>query len=304
MLLLGLGTVFLALMLSITSVVLLGAERGQNVRMEALMRRFGTDQAPAAASTAPFAERVLWPFSSLLVRLAHKLSGGDVTATLQRRLDLAGNPNRWTVERVLAAKGLGLVGLGALGLLVGHGSIFTALALGAGAGAAGFFLPNVLLYNAGVKRQQVIQKGLAEALDLLVVSVQAGLGFDAALSQVAKNTTGPLAGEFFRVLQEMQIGKSRLDALRALSDRTDSVDIKHFVGAIVQADSLGVPIARVLREQAKEMRTKRRQRAEEQAQKVPVKILFPLIFFILPALFIVILGPAAVKVSNMLGHMG
>ena len=131
---------------------------------------------------------------------------------------------------------------------------------------------------------------------MLTVSVEAGLGFDAALSQVTKNTDGPLVGEFFRVLQEMQIGLGRVDALRALSDRSDLPELRTFVGAMVQAEAFGIPIAGVLRVQARELRVKRSQRAEEAAQKVPVKILFPLIFCIMPALFAVVLGPAAISI--------
>lgn len=131
--------------------------------------------------------------------------------------------------------------------------------------------------------------------------MEAGLAFDAALTQVARNTQGPLAEEFGRVLQEMQIGLSRGAALAAVADRVDIPELKGFVTAVVQADKLGIPIATVLRIQAKEMRTKRSQRAEEAAQKVPVKILFPLIFCILPALFVVVLGPAAISIIKSFG---
>lgn len=163
-------------------------------------------------------------------------------------------------------------------------------------GAAGFFLPDLLTWNAGLKRQEQIQNTLPDALDMLTVSVEAGLGFDAGLSQVSKNTPGPLSGEFFRVLQEMQIGRSRAAAFKSMNERTTVADLRNFVSAIVQADTLGIPIANVLREQAKEMRLKRRQRAEEKAQKIPIKILFPMIFFIFPALFVVIIGPGAITV--------
>ena len=138
---------------------------------------------------------------------------------------------------------------------------------------------------------------------MLVISVEAGLGFDAALAQVARNTTGPLAEEFFRVLQEMQIGTGRSDAMRALGERTDVPDLRGFVTSMVQADAFGIPIANVLRVQAKEMRVKRSQHAEEIAQKVPVKILFPLIFCILPSLFIVIMGPAAIQIMKSFSNL-
>jgi len=182
-------------------------------------------------------------------------------------------------------------GLRSVGLLI------VAAAL---AGAAGFFLPDVLLYNAGVKRQEKLQRALPDALDMLTVCVEAGLGFDAALAQVARNTTGPLAAEFSRVLQEMQIGKSRSQALRSLTDRTTVPELRSFVSALVQAGELGITIADVLREQAREMRLRRRQRAEEKAQKVPVKILFPLLLCIFPALFIIIIGPAGIEIYDSL----
>jgi len=151
------------------------------------------------------------------------------------------------------------------------------------------------------ERSERIRRELPDALDLLVISVESGLGFDAALSQVARNTEGPLAGEFFRVLQEMQLGTGRSDAMRALADRTDVSDLKAFITAMVQADAFGIPVANVLRIQAREMRIRRSQRAEESAQKVPVKILFPLVFCILPALFVVILGPAVITIMRTLG---
>jgi tight adherence protein C len=137
-------------------------------------------------------------------------------------------------------------------------------------------------------------------MDMLTVCVEAGLGFDAALTQVARNTEGPLTREFARVLQEMQFGKSRTEALQALSERTTVSELRAMVLALIQAAKLGIPIAAVLREQGKEMRLKRRQRAEEKAQKVTVKILFPLIFCLLPALFIVVMGPGVLTLVKSL----
>jgi len=141
---------------------------------------------------------------------------------------------------------------------------------------------------------------LPDALDMLTVCVEAGLGFDAALAQVARNTDGPLAAEFARALQEMQIGKSRGQALRALAERTTVPEARAFVSALVQAGDLGIPVARVLREQAKEMRVRRRQRAEAKAQQVPVKITFPLILCIFPALLVVVLGPGIINIAHAL----
>ena len=143
-----------------------------------------------------------------------------------------------------------------------------------------------------------MRKGLADALDMLTVCVEAGQGFDAAILQVARTVSGPIAGEFARVLSEMQIGKSRGEAFSSLGERTTAPELKNFVSTLVQADRLGLPIAAVLREQTKEMRVVRRQRAEEQAQKVTVKILFPLLLCIFPALFIVIIGPGAIQIMD------
>jgi tight adherence protein C len=232
--------------------------------------------------------------------LAVRLSPGTMASTLQRRLDVAGNPPGWTPDRILGVKGLGLLVLGVLGALYGLHSLAILILAGGFGAVTGFFLPDLLLYNAGLKRQEKIRAALPDALDMLTVCVEAGLGFDAALAQVARNTTGPLAAEFTRALQEMQIGKSRSQALRAMVARTTVVELRSFVSSLVQAGELGIAIAKVLREQAKEMRARRRQRAEERAQQVPVKILFPLVMCLFPALLVVIIGPGALSIAHAL----
>ena len=180
----------------------------------------------------------------------------------------------------------------ALAVVMGASVALCIVALLAGL-VLGFFAPDLYLYQRTHDRSEQVQRALADAIDLMTISVESGLGFDAAVQQVARNTEGPLAEEFARVLREMQIGKGRAEALRALSDRTNVADLKSFVSAMVQADTFGIPIAQVLRVQSGEMRVKRRQRAETKAQQVPVKITIPLIFCILPALFIAVMGPAA-----------
>jgi tight adherence protein C len=165
-------------------------------------------------------------------------------------------------------------------------------------GIAGFFGPDLAIYQIAYNRREQIRRDLPDALDLLTITVEAGLAFDAAMTQVARNTEGPLAEEFYRVLQEIQLGLSRGEALETMSERIDIEELSSFVSAVVQADSLGIPIAQVLRIQAREMRVKRSQRAEEAAMKVPVKILFPLIFCILPSLFIVVMGPAGINIFH------
>ena len=162
----------------------------------------------------------------------------------------------------------------------------------------GFFLPDLLVYNAGIKRQEAIQLELPNILDQLLISVEAGLGFEAAMARVASTSPGPMAQEMSRALQEMQLGRSRADAYAALAERSSVADLKSFVRAVVQADRYGIGIVKVLKTQAAQMRVKRRQRAEEKAMKLPVKVLFPLLTFIFPVLFIVILGPAVINIMQ------
>lgn len=247
-------------------------------------------------------ERLLAPMLEKLRGFSARISPAGTGGRIARNLDRAGNPQAWTVERVMGAKGLGLI-VGALLVLLLLGFDLKALLIALAAGAAGFFLPDLLVYNAGLKRQNEMRKGLADALDMLTVCVEAGQGFDAAILQVARTVTGPIAGEFARVLSEMQIGKSRGEAFSSLGERTTAPELKNFVSTLVQADRLGLPIAGVLREQTKEMRVVRRQRAEEQAQKVTVKILFPLLLCIFPALFIVIIGPGALQIMDAFSSM-
>jgi tight adherence protein C len=231
--------------------------------------------------------------------LAGRLTPADYTKRVQHKLDLAGNPRAWSPERLMAFKGLGFVAGVVVGFLVGvkHGFMPTVL-FTIGLGALGLFLPDILVKNIGEKRQMSLRKGLPDAMDMLTVCVEAGLGFDAALARVARNSEGAVAEECARLLQEMQFGKSRAEALRALADRTDVAELRSFVSAMVQSGELGISIADVLREQSKEMRIKRRQRAEEKAQKLQVKLLAPLVICLLPAMFIVILGPAILNIMH------
>lgn len=249
-----------------------------------------------------FRERVLSPATLRLAGVARRMSPAGRGDVLRKRLDAAGSPAGWDVDRVLAYKVVGLVVGGALSAVV----FFSVLGLAAlpagvltiGVAVLGYFIPDLVLYQTAYNRKERIQKELPDALDMLTISVEAGLAFDAALAQVARNSTGPLGEEFFRVLQEMQIGLGRTEAMRGMGERCDVPDLKSFVTAMVQAETFGIPIAHVLRVQAREMRLKRTQRAEEQAQKLAVKLLFPLIFCIMPALFVVVIGPAAINIAQ------
>ena len=295
----ALGALGLAIVILVVAVMPARPEEGGVAGALAAIEKGYAQGAPAAAQQAgdAFAALPGW-----LRALALRLSPAGIVAKLQHRLDLAGNPARWNPDRMLAVKGLGLVTLGVLGMLIGSHKPGLLILLGVVFGAVGFFLPDLLLYNAGLKRQEQIRANMPDAMDMLVVCVEAGLGFDAALAQVARNTSGPLAAELARAQQEMQIGKSRTEALRAMADRTTAPELRAFVSALVQAGELGISIASVLREQAKEMRLRRRQRAEEQAQKIQVKILVPLIFCLFPALFVVVMGPGVMSVLHLFSH--
>ncbi len=169
--------------------------------------------------------------------------------------------------------------------------------------AAGFFLPDVLTYNTGTKRSLELDQTLPDAIDILNLCVESGLTFQASMAQVATILEGPIADEFSRVLRQMQLGQSLIASLQDLAARNNNDDLNRFVSVIIQADKLGIPISAVLQEQAREMRSKRRDRAREQAQKVPVKILMPVMLCFLPGIFIVILGPAVVSIVRAFAGM-
>jgi tight adherence protein C len=162
-----------------------------------------------------------------------------------------------------------------------------------------YFIPDLLLYSRGLERQAAIGLELPDTLDQMLIAVEAGLGFEASMSRAGENGKGPLAEELVRTLQDMRVGMSRSEAYQALAMRTSVPDLRAFIRAVVQADVYGISISGVLRSQAKEMRVKRRQRAEEKALQIPVKVLFPLMLLILPVLFIAVLGPTVITVIGL-----
>jgi tight adherence protein C len=296
--LVGLGLLGALVVLAFSS----GEARGVARSLQLLELRTATAR-DATRSDLSTNERLVVPMLEAMKGLGRRLSPAGTSDKLARSLDRAGNPGSWTVERLLGAKGLGLV-LGGIGGLLYGGINLKGLVYGVGAAVFLFFLPDLLIYNVALRRQDEVRKGLADALDMLTVCVEAGLGFDAALLQVARSTKGPIAGEFARALSEIQIGKTRGEAFTSLGERNTSPEVKNFVSALVQADRLGLPIGAVLREQANNMRVIRRQNAEEKAQKVTVKILFPLLVCIFPALFIVIIGPGAIQLIQVFSGGG
>ncbi|QYJ04718.1 type II secretion system F family protein [Nocardioides panacisoli] len=258
----------------------------------------------AAEADVPFADRVLAPLQARALSVGRRITGADQAEQIRRRLDFAGNPRDWSVDRVIGMKVMGAVAIPvaglAYGLLVGVGLTWLVVIVLGGL-VVGYFAPDIYLYNRTQQRSEAIRRTLADSVDLLTISVEAGLGFDAALQQVARKTDGPVAEEFARVIREMQLGLGRSESLKALAGRTNVDDFKAFVGAMVQADAFGVPIGQVLRVQSEEMRLKRRQHAEEKAHQVPVKIMVPLVLFILPCLFVVIMGPGALSAMEAFG---
>lgn len=298
-LLLVLGA-FLAV--SLAALVLLGA--GQDRREVRLALRTLSDYQVSTnvreqEMLRSLRERVMAPAVGQLSRLSARFTPAGYKAQVREKLIHAGSPAGLDADRFLALKVIGAVSgpfwfwfafsLAALGGF--YAVIVTGLLW-----AISFFGPDVWVQRKIDERQVAIALKLPDILDLLVISVEAGLGFEQAIDRTIDAVPGPLSEEFRRMLQETRVGATRADALRAMDERTNVPELRSFILAMLQADTFGVSIGRILRSQADEMRVRRRQRAQEQAQKAPVKMLFPLIFCIFPSLFVVILGPAVLNI--------
>ncbi len=232
-----------------------------------------------------------------IAAISRRLTPHSYEAWLDKQLSGAGRPKQWPLARIIMIKPMLAFGGAILGLLVFLGAPSGGrFVIGIVIVALAYFIPDILLRNRAQKRREEIRLELPNALDQMLISVQAGLGFETAMGRAGENGRGPLADELIRTLQDIQVGRSRKEAYLALAERVDVPDVRSFIRAVVQADIYGIAIAGVLKVQAKDMRIKRRQRAEEHAMKMPVKMLFPLIFFILPTLFIVLLGPAVLQI--------
>lgn len=249
--------------------------------------------------------------------LPERKSGGDLAEIIRRQCPPpmlrmvtrlwtgAGRPEAWPVERILGTQYLLiLVGIGA-GLLAfnanptplgGFMAVGVALLL--------CFFPELRLYSVGIERREAIKHQLPDTLDQMSIAVNAGLGFDAAMVRVAKNGRGELASELVRTLQDIQVGQARRVAYEDLADRTGVETLRRFVRSIIQAEAYGIALSDVLQTQADELRAERRQYAERKAMEIPVKVVFPLILFIMPAMFIVVMGPAAIGIIDAFSHMG
>ncbi len=251
----------------------------------------------------PFADRVLRPMILQVARIITRFlpkrrrGGSDDPgfSGIQKRLALAGNPNNLSANDFLGVLGVSVIAMaGLVFLLMGlaGADVATAALLGLAGGGIGYYIPTLWLSSKIKSRQKEIQQAMPDSLDLLVISVEAGLGFDAAVQRLTEKADHALAKEFRRMLAEVRMGRSRRDALKDMVNRTEVPDLNTFVSAIIQADQLGVSVSRVLSVQSEQIRLLRRQRAEEAAAKAPLKMLFPMILLIFPSMFIVILGPS------------
>jgi tight adherence protein C len=288
------------------------ARKRDTPSIEDRLADFGTLDRPVTLEeielSQPFSERVLSPIITGLAEFAMRFSPAESQKALQHKLDLAGNPyemSKFVGTRILA--GLLFGGLGIAGaFLLKDLPILQRVLMPLVGGGLGYFMPVISLGSKISRRQKEIVRALPDALDLLTICVEAGLGFDAAMAKVAEKWDNELCLAFSRAMQELQLGKLRREALRSMADRMDVPDVSTFVAAIIQADQLGVSIARVLRIQSEQMRVRRRQRAEELASQAGIKMLPAIAFLIFPAIFIILLGPAVIQVIVMFqaGNLG
>lgn len=251
-----------------------------------------------------FQERVVYPFMKWFGEIAIRFTPQNSIQEINKKLEMAGMAGRFDAPTIFASRFVFAVLFFVVGTFmltlksVVQQETSRAILIGLGVGLFGFFLPPLLLDNQIGKRQLDIRKGMPDALDLLTICVEAGLGFDAAMSKVAEKWDNELSMAFGRCIREVQLGKPRRDAMRDMSDRIGLSEMTSFVAAVIQSEQLGVSMAKVLRIQADQMRLKRRQYAEEEAHKAPIKMLVPMTVFIFPSIFIVLMTPAALRMMD------
>jgi tight adherence protein C len=257
----------------------------------------------------PFTERIIYPMARKLGEIAIKFTPQNALNSISRKLELAGSPPQLDPTLFLSLQFFGAVGFGGLIFAVFNfkenpAPLSESLLYGLGFGLLGFYFPQLWLGSKIARRQKSIRKAMPDALDLLTICVEAGLGFDAALAKVSEKWNTELSLAFSRVIQEVQLGKLRREALRDMAERVGLGEMTSFVAAIIQSEQLGVSMAKVLHIQADQMRMKRRQLAEEEAHKAPLKMLIPMALLIFPSLGIVLMTPAALRLINSgLGKM-
>jgi tight adherence protein C len=276
-------------------------ERDRRALVRSAARYGAVRIAAARENRLSLRERVLLPATGRLAGLMLRLNRRETLAQVQQRL-LAAGMSTVSPSGFLAAKGF-LAALGALVGVMGWITVggLTGFALTLSLAALGYMVPGYVVGARARKRRNEIQAALPDALDLLAVSVEAGMGFDGAIAKLIEHMHGPLIDEFGLALTEMRVGEARQDALKKLSKRVDSPELSAFVRAIIQADQLGISLGRILRIQAVDTRLKRQAAAEERAMKAPIKMLFPTVVFIFPAMFIVVIGPAMLQLGDLFG---
>ncbi len=273
------------------------SERGQVISLEQL------------ELSQPFSERVILPFLRQVGELSARFTPQQVIMDTNRKLEMAGNPGSLDAFTFLSLRFIVPGALIGLMLLVNTFSVspwsfsrlITILFL---VGFGGFYLPQLWLTSRINARQKEIRKAMPDALDLLTICVEAGLGFDAAMAKVSEKWENDLSMAFARVIREIQLGKSQREALRDMADRLGIPEMTSFVAAVIQSQQLGVSIGKVLRIQSDQMRLRRRQRAEEEARKAPVKMIIPMAFLIFPSIFIILLTPAVMQILDVIGVFG
>jgi tight adherence protein C len=273
------------------------------------LEEFATRSAPITLEeielSQPFSQRVIRPILEGAASFVTRFAPANAMENSRHQLDLAGRPNNWGPTEFLGFQVVAALMLAVFAFLVLNisGQAVPRRVLGTLIGGVlGYFLPVLWLRSKIRRRQDEVIKALPDALDLLTICVEAGLGFDAAMSKVSDKWDNELSRAFNRVIQEIRLGKLRREALREMDHNLEVTDITSFVAAVIQADQLGVSMAKVMRIQSEQMRIRRRQRAEEKAHQAPVKMLFPMVFLIFPAIYVVLLGPAVLVImrSNVL----
>lgn len=293
----------IVLILCALGLVVLGYRRAnQDIVIEERLNQYGYRQINSLEELEmeqPFQDRVMFPLLRRLSRIGRRFTPSRAMETLRQDLIEAGSPSgigpaEYLGIRVLTA--IGLSGMVLVIFLLGGANLMMGLGLSAVLLVLGYMLPSFWLKRKITQRKKEVQKALPDAIDLLTISVESGLGFDPALSRVIEKWDNELTREFGRMLSEIRMGKSRSQAMREMANRVNVDDLNVFTSSMIQADQLGVSISQVLRVQSQQMRMHRRQRAEEQAHKAPVKMLFPMVFLIFPSLYIILLGPAIPRI--------
>jgi tight adherence protein C len=271
-------------------------ERATSVRRAAHYGRF---RVHVGLERTSLRDRALVPLSQSLAGVVLKLNPRTSSEAIGLKLLAAGLGQRISPTAFLAAKGLFALAGAGIGLLLVGAAGSSGMLFGLFLVVVGFFGPDYLVSMYARRRRDQIRAALPDALDLLAVSVEAGLGLDGAIAKLTEHMDGPLADEFRMTLSEMRIGESRADALRRLGERSDTPEVSSFTRSIIQADQLGTSLGRILRVQAADTRLRRQAAAEERAMKAPIKMLFPTVLFIFPAMFLVILGPAILNIDEL-----